>query len=68
MWNTCPRVVDVQVATEKELIMTNKIKIEINDSTTAYNKNIAIEMESEETGIKELNTIARKDLDELSKS
>tara|TARA_Y100001949_G_scaffold173905_1_gene180344 strand:- start:1009 stop:1194 length:186 start_codon:yes stop_codon:yes gene_type:complete len=61
-------VVDVQVATEKELIMTNKIKIEINDSTTAYNKNIAIEMESEETGIKELNTIARKDLDELSKS
>tara|TARA_Y100001951_G_scaffold88577_1_gene80258 strand:- start:172 stop:357 length:186 start_codon:yes stop_codon:yes gene_type:complete len=60
-------VVDVQVATEKELIMTNKIKIEINDSTTAYNKNIAIEMESEETGISELNTIARKDLDELSK-
>ncbi len=60
-------MVDVQVATEKELIMTNKIKIEINDSTTAYNKNIAIEMESEETGISELNTIARKDLDELSK-
>ncbi len=60
-------MVDVQVATERELIMTNKIKIEINDSTTAYNKNIAIEMESEETGISELNTIARKDLDELSK-
>ena len=61
-------MVDVQVAMERELIMTNKIKIEINDSTTAYNKNIAIEMESEETDIKELNTIARKDLDELSKS
>jgi hypothetical protein len=60
-------VVDVQVATERELIMTNKIKIEINDSTTAYNKNIAIEMESEETGISELNRIARRDLDELSK-
>lgn len=60
-------MVDVQVATERELIMTNKIKIEINDSTTAYNKNIAIEMESEETGISELNRIARKDLDELSK-
>ena len=53
---------------EKEWNMTNKIKIEINDSTTAYNKNIAIEMESEETDIKELNTIARKDLDELSKA
>ena len=60
-------MVDVQVATERELIMTNKIKIEINDSTTAYNKNIAIEMESEETGISELNRIARRDLDELSK-
>ena len=58
----------VQVAMERELIMTNKIKIEINDSTTAYNKNIAIEMESEETDIKELNIIARKDLDELSKA
>ena len=53
---------------DRELIMTNKIKIEINDSTTAYNKNIAIEMESEETDIKELNIIARKDLDELSKA
>ena len=61
-------MVDVQVAMERELIMTNKIKIEINDSTTAYNKNIAIEMESEETDIKELNIIARKDLDELSKA
>ena len=48
--------------------MTNKIKIEINDSTTAYNKNIAIEMESEETPINELNKIARMDLDELSKN
>ena len=55
----------VQVAMERELIMTNKIKIEINDSTTAYNKNIAIEMESEETKVEELNRIARKDLDEL---
>jgi len=53
---------------EKVKNMTNKIKIEINDSTTAYNKNIAIEMESEETGIKELNIIARKDLDELSEN
>ena len=43
-------------------------KIEIKDSTTAYNKNIAIEIESEETDIKELNIIARKDLDELSKA
>lgn len=58
-------MVDVQVATERELIMTNKIKIEINDSTTAFNKNIAIEMESEETKVEELNRIARKDLDEL---
>jgi len=55
----------VQVAMERELIMTNKIKIEINDSTTAFNKNIAIEMESEETKVEELNRIARKDLDEL---
>ena len=55
----------VQVAMERELIMTNKIKIEINDSTTAFNKNIAIEMESEETQVEELNRIARKDLDEL---
>ena len=55
----------VQVAMERELIMTNKIKIEINDSTTAFNKNIAIEMESEETNVEELNRIARKDLDEL---
>ena len=45
--------------------MTNKIKIEINDSTTAFNKNIAIEMESEETKVEDLNRIARKDLDEL---
>ena len=59
-------MVGVPVVMEKVKNMTNKIKIEINDSTTAYNKNIAIEMESEETGIKELNIIARKDLDELS--
>ena len=68
MLDTYLRVVDVQVAMERELIMPNKIKIEFNDSTTAYNKNIAIEMESEETDIKELNIIARKDIDELSKA
>ena len=45
----------------------NKIKIEINDSTTAFNKNIALELESEDKNVtvKELNAIALKDLEDI---
>lgn len=45
----------------------NKIKIEINDSTTAFNKNIALELESDDKNVtvKELNTIALKDLEDI---
>lgn len=45
----------------------NKIKIEINDSTTAFNKNIALEMECEENdmSVKELNRMALEDLEKI---
>jgi len=44
--------------------MVNKIKIEINDSTTAYNRNIALEMECEDKdmSVKALNEMALEDL------
>ena len=47
--------------------MVNKIKIEINDSTTAFNHNIALEMECDEKdmSVKELNEMALKDLERI---
>ena len=36
----------------------NRIKIEVNDSTTSHNGNISIELESKALDVKELEAIA----------
>ena len=40
--------------------MTNKVKVEINDSTTSYNNNMSIALESEKSSIDSLVKIAKE--------
>lgn len=43
----------------------NRIKIEINDSTTSHNGNISIEFESKVLDVKELVVIAKETIEKL---
>ena len=45
--------------------MKNRIKIEYNNSTTSFNKNLAIEMESEDLSTEELNKLIMADIEVL---
>jgi len=45
--------------------MKNRIKIEYNNSTTSFNKNLAIEMESEDLSTEELNKLIMADIQVL---
>jgi hypothetical protein len=45
-----------------------KIKLEFNDSTTSYNKNIAVELESSEEDVKTLLDHARNFIEEQRKN
>ena len=45
--------------------MKNRIKIEYNNSTTSFNHNIAIEIESEDLSTEELNKLAMVDIEVL---
>ena len=47
--------------------MKNRIKIEYNNSTTAFNNNIAIEIESEDLNTEELNKLVMADIEVLHK-
>ena len=65
MSNIYPRVDDVHAVMEREWNMKNRIKIEYNNSTTAFNKNLAIEIESEDLSTEELNKLAMADIEVL---
>ena len=43
----------------------NRIKIEVNDSTTSHNGNISIEFESKTLDIKDLEVIAVKTIEKV---
>ncbi len=45
----------------------NRIKIEINDSTTSHNGNISIEFESKTLDVKELEALAVETLKKVRK-
>jgi len=45
--------------------MKNRIKIEYNNSTTSFNKNLAIEMESEDLSTEKLNKLIMADIEVL---
>jgi len=40
--------------------MTNKVKVEINDSTTSYNNNMSVSLESDKTSMDTLVKIAKE--------
>jgi hypothetical protein len=43
----------------------NRIKIEVNDSTTSHNGNVSIEFESKTLDIKDLEAIAVKTIEKV---
>ena len=43
----------------------NRIKIEVNDSTTSHNGNVSIELESKTIDVKELEAIAVKTIEKV---
>jgi hypothetical protein len=43
----------------------NRIKIELNDSTTSHNGNISVEFESKTLDVKELEAIAVKTIERV---
>ena len=46
----------------------NRIKIEVNDSTTSHNGNISIEFESKVLDVKELVALASESIEKLRRS
>ena len=45
----------------------NRIKIEVNDSTTSHNGNISVELESKTLDVKELEAIAVETIKKVKK-
>ena len=49
----------------QEMTNLNRIKIEVNDSTTSHNGNISVEFESKTIDVNELEAIAVKTIERV---